>query len=316
MDKQTLSNYGWLVIVTLILAIMLAFATPFGTYVGDGVVSIANGFVGASDQAIDEDTIATNQSKWEEKLNNGLNNNSSTPNYSNIIPEGGIYITGLKSQNDCTSDCNNGEYSGWCICNVAMYNEGDEFPSTVNDYDLYIYNNVEYMYNAGYDCGGCPYYVKIDGETYGERFHTPCNGDVIVDGWTVKQTNSTILSTINGKPVTKMSYFTYSIPANIPETIVDLKYAFSYNSDITTLPTIPASVKRMDFALQGCTRLTGTLTIDANPTSYIHCFDGLSFFVQKLKLTGNSSMINTLGNINTSYCNHCHGYCTCGNITG
>ena len=68
MDKQTLSNYGWLVIVTLILAIMLAFATPFGTYVGDGVVSIANGFAGASDQAIDEDNIKTNGEKWDSKF--------------------------------------------------------------------------------------------------------------------------------------------------------------------------------------------------------------------------------------------------------
>ena len=68
MDKQTLSNYGWLVIVTLILAVMLALATPFGTYVGDAVVSVANGFVGASNEAIDEDNIAVNEDKWEEKM--------------------------------------------------------------------------------------------------------------------------------------------------------------------------------------------------------------------------------------------------------
>ena len=68
MDKQTLSNYGWLTIVTLILAVMLALATPFGTYVGDAVVSVANGFVGASDAAIDEDNIATNEDKWDSKF--------------------------------------------------------------------------------------------------------------------------------------------------------------------------------------------------------------------------------------------------------
>ena len=68
MDKQTLSNYGWLVIVTLILAVMLALATPFGTYVGDAVVSIANGYVQASNNAIDEDNIATNEDKWDSKF--------------------------------------------------------------------------------------------------------------------------------------------------------------------------------------------------------------------------------------------------------
>ena len=68
MDKQTLSNYGWLTIVTLILAVMLALATPFGTYVGDAVVSVANGFVGASNEAIDENNIAVNEDKWEQKM--------------------------------------------------------------------------------------------------------------------------------------------------------------------------------------------------------------------------------------------------------
>ena len=29
MDKETLSHYGWIVILVLILAVLLAFATPF-----------------------------------------------------------------------------------------------------------------------------------------------------------------------------------------------------------------------------------------------------------------------------------------------
>ena len=68
MDKNTLSNYGWIVIAVLVLSVMIALATPFGTYVGDAVVSVANGFVGASDVAIDEDNIATNEDKWDSKF--------------------------------------------------------------------------------------------------------------------------------------------------------------------------------------------------------------------------------------------------------
>ena len=68
MDKQTLSNYGLLTVVTLILAVMLAFATPFGTYVGDGVVSVANGFVGASDKSMNKDNISNLGQQWEDKL--------------------------------------------------------------------------------------------------------------------------------------------------------------------------------------------------------------------------------------------------------
>ena len=32
MDKETLSNYGWVVICVLVLVVMIALATPFGKY--------------------------------------------------------------------------------------------------------------------------------------------------------------------------------------------------------------------------------------------------------------------------------------------
>ena len=43
MDKETLSNYGWIVICTLVLAVMIALATPFGGYIRDGIWSVTNG---------------------------------------------------------------------------------------------------------------------------------------------------------------------------------------------------------------------------------------------------------------------------------
>jgi hypothetical protein len=43
MDKETLSNYGWIVICTLVLAVMIALATPFGEFIRDGVWSTTNG---------------------------------------------------------------------------------------------------------------------------------------------------------------------------------------------------------------------------------------------------------------------------------
>ena len=46
----------------------MGLATPFGTYVGDAVVSVANGYVGASNNAMDDNNISNMQNKWEEKL--------------------------------------------------------------------------------------------------------------------------------------------------------------------------------------------------------------------------------------------------------
>ena len=58
MDKETLSNYGWVVICVLVLVVMIALATPFGKYIAEAVKSTTQGLFGASQNA----------------LNNGLSN--------------------------------------------------------------------------------------------------------------------------------------------------------------------------------------------------------------------------------------------------
>ena len=75
MDKGTLSNYGWIVIVALVMSVMLALATPFGKFVGQGVSAIANGFVNSSE--IDEDHIKEQGDEWMEYLQNPSGNNTS-----------------------------------------------------------------------------------------------------------------------------------------------------------------------------------------------------------------------------------------------
>ena len=43
MDKETLSNYGWIVICVLVLAVMIALSGPFGTFVSEAVQSTTQG---------------------------------------------------------------------------------------------------------------------------------------------------------------------------------------------------------------------------------------------------------------------------------
>ena len=43
MDKETLSNYGWIVICVMVLAVMIALATPFGSFVSEAVQSTTQG---------------------------------------------------------------------------------------------------------------------------------------------------------------------------------------------------------------------------------------------------------------------------------
>ncbi len=52
MDKETLSNYGWVVICVLVLVVMIALATPFGKYIATAVKSTTEGLFSVSKEAL------------------------------------------------------------------------------------------------------------------------------------------------------------------------------------------------------------------------------------------------------------------------
>ncbi len=52
MDKNTLSNYGWIVIAVLVLSVMIALATPFGEYIKAGVESTTAGLFETQEKAM------------------------------------------------------------------------------------------------------------------------------------------------------------------------------------------------------------------------------------------------------------------------
>ena len=52
MDKETLSNYGWIVICVLVLAVMIALAGPFGNFVAGAVKSTTAGLFGVNKNAL------------------------------------------------------------------------------------------------------------------------------------------------------------------------------------------------------------------------------------------------------------------------
>ncbi len=75
MDKETLSNYGWVVICVLVLVVMIALATPFGKYIASAVsrttealfktsksaleTGLAAGVSGATIESVKDITFAT-----------------------------------------------------------------------------------------------------------------------------------------------------------------------------------------------------------------------------------------------------------------
>ena len=52
MDKETLSNYGWIVICVMVLAVMIALATPFGSFISEAVQSTTKGLFDVNENAL------------------------------------------------------------------------------------------------------------------------------------------------------------------------------------------------------------------------------------------------------------------------
>ena len=74
MDKETLSNYGWVVICVLVLAVMIALATPFGLFIADGIKSTTAGLFDVSKNALDIAGIVVSDQEFpESSTDNGGN---------------------------------------------------------------------------------------------------------------------------------------------------------------------------------------------------------------------------------------------------
>lgn len=56
MDKDTLSSYGWILIVTIAMSVFIALSQPIGEYIGQVVTGVGQGMVDVGD-AVDEDKL-------------------------------------------------------------------------------------------------------------------------------------------------------------------------------------------------------------------------------------------------------------------
>lgn len=85
MDKETLSNYGWIVICVLVLAVMIALAGPFGTFVAGAVKSTTAGLFGVNQNALGAAGITIDDQAFADGGNGGAGDQGGT----NTLPEVG-----------------------------------------------------------------------------------------------------------------------------------------------------------------------------------------------------------------------------------
>lgn len=70
MDKSTLSNYGWVVIAVLVLSVMLALATPFGTYIKTAVENTTEGLFDVQQKAMGVAGLVVDDQSFDTSIKN------------------------------------------------------------------------------------------------------------------------------------------------------------------------------------------------------------------------------------------------------
>ena len=289
MDKNTLSNYGWIVIAVLILSVMIALATPFGDYVKAGVLNTTNGVISTSNNALSviDSKVIPSGCKYIDV--NGIE-------YTNKMPDttqtGDRYITEESefrynySYYGTTNWSKDESINGWCVGIT------DKTKVSYSDIPAYINGKpVTDMHNAFEGCENMITAPKIPDtvlymvDTYSEcyslkkapelpkqlvnmyaTFHNCTSltdeSELIIPN-TVKNMRSTFAgcSKLTKAPV-------------IPNGVENMYGCFAQCAKLTKAPIIPESVKDIARTFLNCKAMESTVTINAYPMSYGDCLAG------------------------------------------
>lgn len=146
--------------------------------------------------------------------------------------------------------------------------QGDTMPEiTSSVFPIFQYGDYTYMYRPQYDGWVVSLAVLSKNEVTGKYDFITADES--------KTEYGKILASINGKKVC----------------CVDRLFAGCKN--LITAPTIPCTIVRMEETFSGCTSLTGSIVINANPSYYSKCLNNTS---KPIILRGNSVLLNELKN--------------------
>ena len=297
MDKETLSNYGWIVICVLVLAVMLALATPFGKFISGAIENTTTALFQTSKAGLGSAGIDAGELVFGKQDGGAENPDIPDASASKLIPVGGIYTVSA----DGTTLVGDG---------VSV-----EFPETPATNDTYEYGDYVYTYNKGGDYG-TEWSVKVKdtsktsygtilseiaGRPITNMFYTFANCRSLITAPVIPNSVTNMRYTFGG--CTSMKTYVGSTDTDgdfsnytISNSVTDMSHTFDNCTSLTTAPTIPSSVTNMRGTFCNCISLTGTIEINANPTSYDECF---AFTMEPITLRGSSPILAELAN--TSY---------------
>lgn len=278
MDKETLSHYGWIVILVLILAVLLALASPFGNFIAGAIKATTAGLFSVNQNALNAGgIIIPGQEFPSEPAVCAIEGHYKGDGRG----EHGIAVTECNNGHTYTCECDSwvvpdcGKYTMYTALNgKSVYNAGEQLPCGYKPAAGDIYDYGDYQY-----CYGYAYSFECD------EWSTNCGCDWQCDGWAVKCVNNIatpgpILSEINSEPVTNMRctfFFDYDsaqieVAPEIPATITDMPMAFARCMKLKNAPAIPEGVKGMYCTFGNCETMVTAPKIPQSVTEIYDCF--------------------------------------------
>lgn len=301
MDKETLSHYGWIVVLVMILAVLLAFATPFGTFVADGFKATYAGFDmvgnGAMNNILDVTGLSDKLECGHKPNDPGDHNKKDCGHY------------------NCDEDCN-------CVpglCGVPGHYEGDGMDHSIktnhyNYIDSEQHHHTCQCYEWEVPEGGT--YIASNGNTYVEGEMVPCSslrtGDVYLHGdykYTAANYSGNWAISLNNDIIDKtQTHYGEIIDYYINYAPITSAYAlFSGCYNLIESPAIPSTVTNLNITYQLCYALEIPPDLSQNTViSTFYCaFNGCKSLKQPIKLAC-TAMGEHLGGLNGAQVEYVH----------
>ena len=237
MDKETLSNYGWIVICVMVLAVMLAFASPFGNFVADAIKSTTQGLFDVNQGALDAANIHIMQQEFENMLGDkdpALNPTGAIISDNTYSYGDYVYSRNIVSGNPygvATLD------EAWSVVNAQLAAEGVTWEEVVTIYAQYGITEDQLLIEYGL------HEDTFEPSVYGKNWNVSLNLELTDRNQTAY---GPILESINGMPITNVSKLFYQCNSlitapQIPNSVTDMTDTFFECTSLETLPVIPNS---------------------------------------------------------------------------
>ena len=280
MDKETLSNYGWIVICVLVMAVMIALATPFGSFISEAVQSTTKGLFDVNKSALDSTGLINidNQEFDVPDMNHGAGESGAVTKDPALNPD-----DGTTPQDGNTYEYGDYKYTYYSSSNgwwVAINTNVTDKNQTTYGAILESINGepVTVMQKTFYNCKSlttAPVIPNSVTTLYQTFFNcTKLTTAPIIPSSVTNMVgtfqNCTSLKTYVGSTNPDGDFSGYILP----NSITSLSDTFNKCTAITTAPSIPNSVIHMSSTFAGCTALTTAPVIPNSVTNMSSTFFG------------------------------------------